>query len=102
MSEAKTSPKSGFPIPIASWPCSPDEIVQINLDEFRQQITVDIRTWWKDRTGVLKPKRNGLSLHVSHLPKLSRFINDALLRVQMFGLLEEGRELTSPLVRRRR
>jgi hypothetical protein len=87
-----------FPVVIAEWPRDPGKIVRIALDRFNERFVVDIRCWWRDKNGVFRPGRDGLTLTVKHLPKLADALGNAFHRAEMFGLIEPVRR-TKPRLR---
>jgi hypothetical protein len=76
-----------FPIVVAEWPRNNRELVRIALDRFKDCLTVDMRSWWKDTDGIFRPGRDGLTLAVKHLPKLAEGLDKALQRAEMLGLV---------------
>jgi hypothetical protein len=60
-----------LPVTVASWPKNRRETLRVRLDEYQGRPTVDIRTWWTDGAGELKPGRAGITVAVRHLPDLS-------------------------------
>jgi hypothetical protein len=79
---------AGFqPILIAEWPRGRDTI-RVRLDRFNGRNTVEIRCWWTDKGGELKPGRAGLTVSVRHLPQLAQAFAAALQKAIELGLLE--------------
>lgn len=79
---------AGFSIVVAEWPRNSGELVRIALDQFGNCFTVDARSWWRGADGIFKPSRSGLTLAVTHLPKLAAGLDKALQRAEMLGLVE--------------
>jgi hypothetical protein len=93
-----------FPIIIAEWPRNSREVVRLSLDRFNNRNTIDIRSWWRDSDGTLKPGRSGLTLAVAHLPALADGFADALRRARILYLLEpatKGKDRTAAERQRR-
>jgi hypothetical protein len=93
-----------FPIIIAEWPRNGREMVRVSLDRFNNCNTIDIRSWWRDSDGTLKPGRSGLTLAVTHLPALADGLVDALRRARILELLEpatKGKDRTAAERQRR-
>jgi Transcriptional Coactivator p15 (PC4) len=82
------TPDNVYPIIIAEWNRNDREVVRISLDQFNGRDTIDIRSWWRDSDGDLKPGRGGLTLAVKHLPALAEGLADALDRARALGLVE--------------
>jgi hypothetical protein len=91
-----------FPLVIAEWPRNDRELVRISLGWFKSSFTIDLRTWWRDSNGILKPRRDGLTLAVKHLPKLAAGFDKALQRAKTLGLLELFATSPGPADRRHR
>ncbi len=83
----RASERAQFPIVIAEWPRNSRELIRVSLDRYQDRETIDIRSFWKDEGGNWCPSRSGLTLSVSHLPKLSEALADALERAQAMGLV---------------
>jgi hypothetical protein len=77
-----------LPIIIAEWDRNSREIIRVCLDRYNGRDTIDIRSWWRDSDGSLKPSRGGLTLAVHHLPVLAAGLADALRRARAFGLIQ--------------
>jgi hypothetical protein len=84
---------AGLPIIIAEWPRNTGELVRISLDCFNSCFTIDIRSWWRDANGVFKPKRDGLTLAVTHLSKLADGLHKALQRAELLCLVEPAAKI---------
>ena len=78
-----------LPCIVASWPRNIRETVCVKLDQYRGRNTIDVRTWYPGDDGELKPGK-GLTLSVSHLPKLAAALADALAKAKALGLIQEG------------
>ena len=77
------------PLTIAEWAKNSRESIRVRLDQFHGRPTVDIRTWWIDETGELRPGRAGLTLAVRHVPALAAARADAEVTACKLGLLVE-------------
>src|SRR5262245_43416188 len=77
---------------IAEWPRNRHETIRVALDSFNNRATLDIRTWWSDSVGGLKPGRSGITLAVKHLKQLAPAIADAFEEAKRLGLLDGGDE----------
>ena len=73
---------------IAEWPKNRDELVRIRLGRFEKCFTVEIRVWSRSTNGSFVPTRNGVTLIVSHLPRLVAHLSSALKRAELFDLVE--------------
>jgi hypothetical protein len=78
---------SGFPVVIAEWPRSRRELVRVAIDHYQGGYTIDLRSWSRDASGVYRPGRQGLTLAVSHIPKVAEALQKALSRAKIFGLI---------------
>jgi hypothetical protein len=79
----------GFPVVIREWPRnSRGDLARIAIDRYEGRFIIDLRSWWRDSEGVLRPSRDGLSLSIEHLAKLADGVRAALRRAEEFGLLE--------------
>jgi hypothetical protein len=75
-----------FPIIVAEWRRNTRESIRIALDLFNGRHTIDVRAWWKDDVGNLRPGRGGITIAVRHLPALADGLANALGRA--LGLIE--------------
>jgi hypothetical protein len=83
----KGDPAEFQPVLIAEWPRGRDTI-RVRLDRYNDRHTVEVRCWWTDTGGELKPGRAGLTVSVQHLPQLAHAFADALRKATELGLLE--------------
>jgi hypothetical protein len=85
------NPEDGqaLPLTVAEWPRNARETVRVRLDRYNGRDTIDIRSWWTDAGGELKPGRSGFTLSVRHLPKLAEAFNEALRRARELGLVDD-------------
>jgi hypothetical protein len=91
-----------LPIIIAAWPHNNHEIIRVTLDRFSNHFTIDVRRWWHDDGGILRPSRDGLTLSVKHLPALANGLVDALWWARTFGLIETATKDQTVAERQRR
>jgi hypothetical protein len=84
------NPKSAEyqPITVAEWVRNNREVIRVRLDRYNERETVDVRTWWRDAHGDMKPGRAGITLAIRHLPCLVTALNDALNVASNLGLVE--------------
>jgi hypothetical protein len=73
---------------IAERPTARGETLRVALSEFRGRHYLNVRTWYRDSAGELKPGR-GLSLAVTLLPWLRRQLEVAEAAALEAGLLDE-------------
>jgi hypothetical protein len=77
---------SELPITIAGWPKG-RETVQVRLDNYNKRNVIDVRCWYTDDDGNLKPGRSGITLQTSQLPQLADGIGKALSRARDSNLI---------------
>jgi Transcriptional Coactivator p15 (PC4) len=80
-----------FLIIIAGWPRNKREVIRVSLDEYQGRTIIDLRCWWYDDQGELKPGRSGLTLALKHLPTLASGPADASARAEGLGLQQVQR-----------
>lgn len=82
---------SGATLPIiaASWPKNQREMLQVRIDTYQGRNVIDVRTWYPDADGNLKPAK-GLTVSIAHLPALSVGLTAALETARRYGLVEGG------------
>ena len=87
------SGNSGATLPIiaASWPKNQREMLQVRIDTYQGRNVIDVRTWYPDADGNLKPAK-GLTVSLAHLPALAAGLAVALEIARRRGLLEGGKE----------
>jgi hypothetical protein len=66
-----------------------NEAIRIQLTSYEGRNLVNIRTWWQDDEGRMKPGK-GFACSVRHLPTLAKAINAALERARELKLIDEG------------
>lgn len=69
--------KIATPVTVAEWPRG-NETIRVRLDHYRGRDTIDIRAWYRDGAGELRPGKSGITLSAGHLPKLARALADAM------------------------
>ena len=83
------APAQGNRTVVASWPRNGRETIQVALDRYQGRDVIDVRVWWTDTNGELKPGRSGLTVSVRHLPNLAAALTEALAVAEQRGLLDE-------------
>ena len=73
---------------VREWPKSVRENLRVSLDEFNERPVVDIRTWWWNEAGELKPGRAGLTVSTRHLKPLADALADAVEKAETAGLID--------------
>ncbi len=81
-----------FPIIVGEWARNSRETIRVSLDEFRGRQTIDLRSWWRDDGGNLRPGRSGLTLAVRHLPALADALAKALATARDTGIIDSAGE----------
>jgi hypothetical protein len=76
-------------ITVSEWPRNKRESIRITLDNYKGRAVVSLRTWYKNECGVDRPGRAGITLDVSHTPKLAKGFARAEARARKRGMLEE-------------
>ena len=79
--------RASLPTVIASWPKNSRETLQVRLDMFKDQVTVDCRAWYAGSDGTLKPGRGGLTIAIRHLPTLASALAKATETARASGLI---------------
>ena len=77
------------PILIDQWPKG-RETVQVRLDGYNKRNVIDVRCWYLDDDGNLKPGRAGITLQTSQLPQLADAITKALATALDSNLIPGG------------
>jgi len=86
--KASTAKRGNEQVFVAEWPRNRRELVRISIDRIETRFVVSIRVWWRNDDGIYKPSPTGLTLFVSHLPKLVEHLEAARKKATIFGLLE--------------
>jgi hypothetical protein len=81
--------KKCVPITVAEWQRNRRERIRISLEQFCGRNVVSLRTWWIGKDGKEHAGRHGISLDVSHTPKLAKGFKKARLVATERGLLDE-------------
>jgi hypothetical protein len=81
-----------YPLVVAEWPRNAREVIRVALDQYQGRHTVNVRVWWHDEDGVLKPGKSGITLSLKRLPAMADALGAALVRAIELGLVEEGGE----------
>ena len=66
------------------------EVVRITLETFKGHKTINIRTWYRDRGGELRPSRSGIAMSIRHLPALAEGITKAFQIAQEVAAFDRG------------
>ena len=74
---------------VREWPRNVRETLRVSLDQFNGRDVVDVRVWYWDRSGELKPGRAGLMLSTRHLKQLAFALAEAAERAEGVGLIDE-------------
>jgi hypothetical protein len=80
--------KKQKPITIAEWRRNHKERIRISLCVYQGRNVIDLRTWWTDEIGEERAGRHGITLDVSHTPKLAKGFKKARLIATKRGLLD--------------
>ena len=83
------SPAQGNRVVVASWRRNAREMIQVVLDRYQGHEVIDLRTWFADEDGSLRPTRTGITLAVRHLPQLAAALTAALTVANERGLLTD-------------
>ncbi|KAF2990151.1 transcriptional coactivator p15/PC4 family protein [Methylocystis sp. MJC1] len=75
------------PVVIAEWPRNARETLRVSLAEFKGAPTVDLRVWYDDGAGRMKPGRQGVTLSTKQLPRLAEAVAHALAEAEARGLV---------------
>ena len=78
------------PIEIAKWWKSRrrDIAIMVSLRHYEGHNLIDVREYFTDQAGCMKPSKRGLAMAVRNLPELSRTLRLALEKAKSLGLLE--------------
>jgi hypothetical protein len=76
-------------VTIAEWPRNDRETIRVRIDSFNGRDIIDVRSWYTDKAGELRPGRAGLTVSIKHLPDLADALTKALVEVEARGLLSE-------------
>lgn len=71
--------------PILTFEKNSRESVRVGLTEYRGQQYADIRIWFLDQAGELKPSQKGVSIRPENLPDVIHALSDALDRLAVSG-----------------
>ena len=75
---------------IHSFSRNENENVQIFLKKYNQKYYIDLRVWFKEAEGSLKPTRKGITFSAEHLDEIKKGIDN------LFSFREEIREKQAP------
>jgi hypothetical protein len=85
-SDTAVSPAAQLPLTIGEWAKGRDTI-RVRLDRFNGRDILDVRLWWTDEAGDLRPGRSGITVAVAHLPRLADALVAAVDEARALGLL---------------
>jgi hypothetical protein len=74
---------------VAQWRRNQKEQIRITLDQYHGRNVISLRTWWKNAAGEERAGRDGISLDVSHAPKLAKAFKRAHSKAKKTGLLDD-------------
>jgi hypothetical protein len=66
------------------------ESVRIEIREYQGCVILDLRIYFPDGKGVLKPSKKGLCFTIRKLPEFARGVSKALTRARELGLIDEA------------
>ena len=75
---------------VAEWQKNSREVMRVRIDKYQGQHVIDLRAWYGDKAGNLRPGRGGLTVSVRHLPQLAKALSDALNEATALGILESN------------
>ena len=67
------------------------ESIRVSLGTYKNHNVLNVRTWWTDDDGVLKPGK-GFSCSVRHAPKLAAALAKAVGKAIEFGLIDSAED----------
>lgn len=73
---------------VAEWPKSVRENLRITLDQYQGRPVIDIRTWWWNEAGELRPGRAGLTVSTRHLRQLAAALVEAAEEAERSGFID--------------
>ncbi len=98
-----------FPITIAQWPrygrdatsgtarlgvnlpvIEKVEVIRVALNEYKGHRTIDVRTWYRAKSGDLRPGPPGITLGIASLPALADAINQAFKKAIELGIVDKS------------
>jgi hypothetical protein len=68
------------------------DIIVVSLSTFEGRNLVDVRQFFTNEQGQIRPTSKGVAMVVLRLPELAAAINKALKQAQELGLLDDKRE----------
>jgi Transcriptional Coactivator p15 (PC4) len=75
------------PIIVAEWRRNQSERIRITLEVFKGRNVIDLRTWWTDHAGKEHAGRHGITVDISHTPRLAAGFKKARRIAKKHGLL---------------
>lgn len=64
-------------ITVAEWPRGNGQ-VRVRLDSYNGRDIIDIREWYRDGAGELRPGKKGIAMSTGRLPDLARALAEAV------------------------
>lgn len=80
--------KPNLPITVTEWRRNSREVFRVTLDEFKGQLVIDVRGWWRGEDDFYRPGKSGLCCSVKHLGHLSEGLAAAFAMAVDLGLVE--------------
>ena len=84
-------PRATLPEPIVIaewWKNRRKESIRVRLSSYEDHPLIDVRTWYGDKDGKLKPGK-GFAASIRHLPRLAAEIAKALKKARELGLVAD-------------
>jgi hypothetical protein len=72
---------------VAEWPANSREMLRVSIGPYKSAWRLDIRKWFTDNDGELKPGNKGISLAIKDLPRLADALASALSVARERGLV---------------
>lgn len=73
------SPAPDLPLLVAAeFDRNSREVVRITLETYKGHKLINVRTWYRDRDGELRPGKSGIAMSIAHLPALAEGLQKAL------------------------
>ena len=67
---------------VAQWKKNQYEVVRVQLDTYRGRRVIDIRAWYRNDEGKLRPAPRGITLDIKHFPELAKAVKKIGKRLQ--------------------
>ena len=82
-------PKIDLPVIIAEWPRNSRETMRVQISRYQDREIFELRAYYTDAEGELKPTKSGITLSLKHLPNAAASLVEALNKVRALGLLQD-------------